>query len=181
MLGAVSGGVKDARDAPRVREVVRYPDAVLKLPASEIAPGPWARALCDDMVATMRASPACVGIAAPQVGVPVRAFVLDVTGHRKAVSCVGLVVLLNPVIETTEGRDVAREGCMSLPEYTGNVGRAAWVRVRGVTPEGEERVVEADAFEARALQHEIDHLDGLLFLDRISSVSNDLFHRKRYR
>lgn len=164
-----------------VREVVNYPDAVLKIPASDVEPGPWARRLCDDLIATMRAGPASVGIAAPQIGVPARAFVLDVTGHRKAKSCSGLVALINPVIELGPDREVAREGCMSLPDYTGNVGRALWVRVTGQTPDGEERIIEADAFEARALQHEVDHLDGMLFLDRIASASSDLFLRKRYR
>lgn len=164
-----------------VREVVRYPEAVLKLPASDVEPGPWAQRLCDDLVETMRASPACVGIAAPQIGVPARAFCMDVTGHRKAVSCAGLVVLINPVIELGADREVAREGCMSLPDYTGNVGRALTVRVTGQTPNGEARTIEADAFEARALQHEIDHLNGMLFLDRIASATNDLFLRKRYR
>jgi peptide deformylase len=164
-----------------VREVVRYPDAVLKIPASDVEPGTWATRLCEDLVDTMRASPACVGIAAPQIGVPARAFCMDVTGHRKAVSCAGLVVLINPTIELGDEREIAREGCMSLPDYTGNVGRALTVRVVGQTPEGEERVIEADAFEARALQHEIDHLNGMLFLDRIASASSDLFLRKRYR
>jgi peptide deformylase len=129
----------------------------------------------------MRASPACVGLAAPQIGVSARAFCMDVTGHRKARSCSGLVVLLNAVIVAHAGSAVTREGCMSLPDFTGNVRRATDVTVRGTTPEGTEQEITADAFEARALQHEIDHLDGLLFLDRVSSLSADLFPRKRYR
>lgn len=162
------------------RDVVRYPAPVLKAQAAPIAPGDEALALARDLVDTMRASPACVGIAAPQIGAGLRAFCMDVTGHRKARSCHGLVVLLNPVVVAREGADVAREGCMSLPDFTGNVGRATRLVVEGLTPEGEVRVIDADAFEARALQHEIDHLDGLLFLDRIASVSRDLFPRKRY-
>ena len=164
-----------------VRPVVRYPASVLKASASPIEPGREAEAICTDLVDTMRASPACVGLAAPQIGASARAFCMDVTGHPKARSCSGLIVLLNPVIVVRDGSAVTREGCMSLPDFTGNVRRATEVIVRGTAPEGSERVVTADAFEARALQHEIDHLDGLLFLDRVSSLTADLFPRKRYR
>ena len=163
-----------------VRAVVRYPAAVLKSPAASLEPGPDAERICHDLVDTMRASPACVGLAAPQIGEGARAFCMDVTGHRRARSCSGLIVMINPRIESAEGTEVVREGCMSLPDFTGNVRRATAVVVRGLTPEGEERVIEADAFEARALQHEIDHLDGYLFLDRVASIASDVFPRKRY-
>ncbi|HEX9776128.1 MAG TPA: peptide deformylase [Actinomycetota bacterium] len=163
-----------------VLPVVRYPAAVLKTRAEEIEPGAEAEALARDLVDTMRASPACVGIAAPQVGAGVRAFCMDVTGHKKAVACHGLVVMINPVIVSTAGATVTREGCMSLPDFTGNVRRAAEVVVEGRLPDGTPLRIETDAFEARALQHEIDHLDGLLFLDRVASISADLFPRKRY-
>jgi peptide deformylase len=164
-----------------VRPVVRYPATVLKTPAAFLEPGDETTALCKDLVDTMQASPACVGIAAPQIGVGARAFCMDVTGHPKARSCQGLVVLLNPVVLETDGTHVAREGCMSLPDFTGNVRRAQTLTVRGITPDGNEHEISADAFEARALQHEIDHLEGLLFLDRVSSLTADLFPRKRYR
>lgn len=164
-----------------VRDVVRYPAAVLKTPAESIAPGPDAADLSADLVDTMRASPACVGLAAPQIGRGFRAFAMDVTGHRKARSCAGLIVMINPEIVEHDGSEVAREGCMSLPDFTGNVRRATWVRVRGTTPDGHPVVVEADAFEARALQHEIDHVNGLLFLDRVVSKTADVFERRRYR
>jgi peptide deformylase len=164
-----------------VRPVLHYPASVLKASASPIEPGIEADTLCADLVDTMRASPACVGLAAPQIGVSARAFCMDVSGHPKARSYAGLVVLLNPVILAQDGSAVTREGCMSLPDFTGNVRRATAVTVRGTTPDGAEREINADAFEARALQHEIDHLDGLLFLDRVSSLTADLFPRKRYR
>jgi peptide deformylase len=154
---------------------------VLKATAAALEPGPEAEALCADLVDTMRASPACVGLAAPQIGVGARAFCIDVSGHPKTRSSAGLVVLLNPVIVAHEGSAVTREGCMSLPDFTGNVRRASAVTIRGTTPEGKEREITADAFEARAAQHEIDHLDGLLFLDRVSSLTADLFPRRRYR
>ncbi len=139
-----------------------------------------ARALAADLVATMRASPACVGLAAPQIGIALRAFVVDVTGHRKARSCHGELVLFDPEVVVASAPAVAREGCLSVPDLTGDVPRATSVVVRGLTTEGTERVVEVDAFEARAVLHEIDHLDGLLFLDRV--VSHDaVFRRKVYR
>jgi peptide deformylase len=143
-------------------------------------PGAQAEALAADLVDTMRASPACVGIAAPQIGVPARAFCLDVSAHRRAKTNHGLVVIINPVVVATESREVLREGCMSLPDLTANVGRALHVTVEGLTPAGEKLRIEAEGFEARAFQHEIDHLDGLLFLDRVSSMLADVFPRKRY-
>jgi peptide deformylase len=164
-----------------VRPVLRYPASILKASAWQIEVGPEAEALCADLVDTMRASPGCVGLAAPQIGSGARAFCMDVTGHPKARSCAGLVVLLNPVIVANDGSAVTREGCMSLPDFTGNVRRATTVTVRGTGSDGTEQEITADAFEARALQHEIDHLDGLLFLDRVSSLTADLFPRKRYR
>lgn len=137
--------------------------------------------LAEDLVATMRVSPACVGLAANQVGVARRVFCMDVTGHRKAGTCHGLVVLANPVVVVAERPEVAREGCMSVPDLTGNVVRAGRVVVRGVVPgTGEEREVDADAIEARCLLHEIDHLDGLLFLDRVEGP-HTVFPRRRYR
>ena len=163
-----------------VRPVLHYPAPVLKAVAAPIDAND-SEQLCADLVDTMRAAPACVGLAAPQIGVGARAFCMDVTGHKKAQSCSGLVVLINPIIVSRDGSDVAREGCMSLPDITGNVRRATTIVVRGTTPDGIAREIAADAFEARALQHEIDHLDGLLFLDRVSSLTADLFPRKRYR
>jgi peptide deformylase len=163
-----------------VRDVVRYPHPLLKRAAAPAAPGPAAEALARDLVDTMRASPACVGLAAPQIGVPERALCVDVSGHRRARSSHGLVVLLNPVVLAATGREVLREGCMSLPHLTANVARATRLVVEGTTPAGEPRRIEAEGFEARALQHEIDHLDGLLFLDRVSSLLADVFPRRRY-
>ena len=138
------------------------------------------RAACVDLVDTMRASPACVGLAANQIGVPWRIFAVDVTGHRKARSCAGEVVLVNPVLVASSHAELAREGCMSVPDLTGDVPRATSVVVAGLTPQGERRTIEADAFEARALLHELDHLDGLVFLDRVASHAA-VFRRRVYR
>jgi peptide deformylase len=157
------------------------PDPVLSSVCAPADPRhPAVAALADAMVALMRTSPGCVGIAAPQVGQPVSLFVLDVTGARRVESCAGLVVLCSPVLLSSSGREIRREGCLSVPDLTGDVPRATVVRVSGLVPgTGEERVVEADAFEARALQHELDHLQGLLFLDRVAGA-HALFPRKRY-
>jgi peptide deformylase len=165
-----------------VRPVVRLPDPVLKRVADPVAGiGEEERALAADLLDTMRVSPGCVGLAAPQIGVSIRAFSLDVTGHKKADSCHGEFVLFNPELVLARTLATAREGCMSVPDFTGNVARASEVVVRGLDIDGATRVVEANAFEARALLHEIDHLDGLLFLDRVSSLKTDVFRRKTYQ
>lgn len=162
-----------------VREVVRYPDPILKQRLLDLTPGQEADALARDLVDTMQASPHSVGIAANQIGSAGRMFVMDVTGHKKARSQHGLVVMMNPQILHVEESEIAREGCMSVPDFTGDVRRALRMTVQGQRPDGATFIVEADAFEARALQHEIDHLNGLLFLDRIESPTS-LFQRKRY-
>jgi peptide deformylase len=162
------------------REVLRYPHATLKTVAADVEPGPAAEELARDLIDTMLASPACVGIAAPQIGVSSRAFCLDVSKHGRAKTNHGLVVMINPAIVERAGRDVLREGCMSLPDLTANVGRATTIVVEGFTPGGDKLRIEAEGFEARAFQHEIDHLDGMLFLDRVSSLTADVFSRKRY-
>lgn len=164
------------------RPVLRLPHPVLKRVAEPVpAVGDDERALARDLVDTMRVSPACVGIAAPQIGVSLRAFCMDITGHKKASSCHGEVVMFNPEVVLARLPEVAREGCMSVPDLTGNVARATEVVVRGLDLDGQVRVIEADAFEARALLHEIDHLDGMLFLDRVSSLKTDVFRRRTYR
>ncbi|MDP3713999.1 MAG: peptide deformylase [Mycobacteriales bacterium] len=157
------------------------PDPVLSGTMADADPtDPALVVLADAMVAMMRASPGCVGIAAPQVGHAVRLFVLDVTGARRVRTCAGLVVLCQPEVLASEGKEVRREGCLSVPDLTGDVARATSITVTGLVPgTGERRTYEADAFEARAFQHELDHLDGLLFLDRVAGA-HALFARKTY-
>jgi peptide deformylase len=129
----------------------------------------------------MRVSPACVGLAATQVGEPARIFCLDVTGHPKARSCAGLVVMCNPRIVWQSEGVTMREGCMSVPHLTGNVLRARRVVVEGEEPGSGDFVrIEADGIEARCLLHEIDHLDGYVFVDRVTNPVKDLFARKKY-
>ena len=163
-----------------VRPVLRIPERVLKTPAEPVGDAVDA-ALAEDLVDTMRASPACVGLAAPQIGVSRRAFALDVSSHPKVTTVHGLVVMFDPVIVERSGRKVGREGCMSVPDLTANVARATSIVVQGRSPEGETLVIATDGFEARAFQHEIDHLDGLLILDRVASLETDVFARKVYR
>jgi peptide deformylase len=103
-----------------------------------------------------------------------------VTGHRKARSCHGELVVVNPVLVEASEPGLAREGCMSVPDLTGDVARATRVVVEGLAPDGTPLVVEADAFEARALLHELDHLDGRVFLDRVASPSS-VFRRRVYK
>ena len=164
-----------------VRPAVHAPATVLSRPCADVDPlDPAVAALARDLVATMRASPGCVGLAANQVGVGSRLFVLDVGGHPKTRSCAGLVVLANPRLVAASQRKKGREGCLSVPDLTGDVARARKVTVEGAVPgTGETRVVEAHAFEAVALQHELDHLDGLLFLDRVAGA-HALFSRRTY-
>jgi peptide deformylase len=156
----------------RVRPVVRAPAAVLTRRAEDVDPrDPEVVQLAADLLATQRVSPGCVGLAAPQIGVGWRLFSLDVTGHPKTRSCHGPVVLANPSVVAASRKERGREGCMSVPELTGDVRRATQVLVAGVVPvTGAALTVETDAFEARAFQHEIDHLDGLLFLDRVAGA-----------
>ncbi len=162
------------------RRVIPYPARVLKGiagPVGEI--GPRERALAQDLVDTMYDAPGCVGLAAPQLGVASRAFALDVSVMRKPPpGNHGLVVLFDPELVLATGSDLKREGCMSVPDYTCDIRRATDVVVRGTTPEGGTRVIEATGFEARAFQHELDHLDGILVLDRVAARA-DVFPRKR--
>jgi len=161
-----------------------FPDPVLKEKASPVE-GVTAEvsAFVDDLLDTMRSSPGGVGIAAPQVGISRRIVIVDVSAHRRGSQEQnhGLLVLLNPEILAMGGKQIVREGCMSIPDYTANVQRAQWVLVDALGRDGERRVIESIGFEAVAIQHEMDHLDGILFLDRVVSVKTDLFRRKKYR
>jgi peptide deformylase len=163
-----------------VRPVVRLPSRVLKLRAESVGDVLDAE-LAGDLIDTMQASPACVGLAAPQIGISKRAFALDVTGHPKTKKCHGLVVMFDPVIIEAGGRKVGREGCMSVPDLTADVARATEIVVRGRSEAGEDLLITTSGFEARAFQHEIDHLDGLLILDRVESLATDVFRRKVYK
>jgi peptide deformylase len=161
------------------RAVLLHPDPRLKQVAHAAADGELARRVAADLVDTMRAGPRTVGVAAPQIGELVRIVVVDCSTHPKATEHHGLMALVNPVIVEASGSEIGREGCLSIPEITANVRRATTVVVEASDPGGAPLRIAAAGFEARALQHEIDHLDGILILDRVASLDTDVFRRKR--
>jgi peptide deformylase len=161
-----------------------FPDPVLKEKAAPVERvTPEVSSFISDLLETMRNSPGGVGIAAPQVGMLRRIVIVDVSAHRRGSleQNHGLQVLVNPEILAMGGKQIVREGCMSVPDYTANVQRAQWVLVDAIGRDGERKIIESIGFEAVAIQHEMDHLDGVLFLDRVVSVKTDLFRRKKYR
>lgn len=164
-----------------VRPVLTVPHPILTAAADPVGRlDDVAHALARDLFDTMAASPACVGLAAPQIGVSRRVFVVDVTGHRKARSDHGPFVLFDPVLVARGPTELAREGCMSVPDLTGDVARPVRLTVRGSDLDGSMRTLEVVGFEARAVLHELDHLDGRLFLDRVAGPHH-VFARRVYR
>ena len=164
-----------------VRQVLRFPHPALKLTAQAVRSAIEAGRVGADLVDTMRSFPGCVGLAATQLDEMARMVVVDVSEHPRAETSHGLLVLANPRLVHKEGGVVAREGCLSIPALTANVRRATRVVIEAFTLELEPVEVDAEGFEARCLQHELDHLDGLLFLDRVDSLARDVFRRKTYR
>jgi peptide deformylase len=163
-------------------EILTYPDPRLKQESTPVDEFDDAlRAFIDDLEETRLAGPAAVGIAAPQVGRFQRIVIVDCSNLRRPVDNHGHLILVNPEIAEWDGYAVGREGCLSVPDYTGNVIRAEKIRLEACDPQGEPLSFDMRSFEARAVQHEMDHLDGLLFLDRLVSRRNDLFRRKNYQ
>lgn len=165
----------------RVLDLVRAPHQVLSTPAEKVDPlDSGVVQLAADLVATMRVSPGCVGLAACQVGVGRHVFGVDVAGHAKARTTHGTFVLCNARVVDATRKEKGREGCMSVPDLTGDVKRASRLTVMGQLPRsGVDVVVETDGFEARAMQHEIDHCEGMLFLDRVAGA-HGVYPRKTY-
>ncbi|MGO9613299.1 MAG: peptide deformylase [Dissulfurispiraceae bacterium] len=157
--------------------VRKYPDEVLKKKAQPLTEidGSLQR-LIDDMIETMYAAPG-IGLAAPQVDVSKRLVVIDVSIRDETQP---LIVLINPEIVEADGIVEYEEGCLSVPQYTALVKRAEKVLVRGFNRDGKQVEIEGTGLLARALQHEIDHLDGVLFVDRLSYVKREFF-KKRYQ
>jgi len=138
------------------------------------------RDFINDLEETMRSSPGGVGIAAPQVARFDRLVIVDVSSKPK-IKHHGRLVLINPEILEWQGMEKGREGCMSVPDYTGNVIRAKAIKLKAYDEFGTLQYYDCEGYEARAIQHEVDHLDGLLFLDRLVSRRADLFQRKVYQ
>jgi len=158
-----------------LRPILRLGDATLQRPAEPVETiTPEIERLIDDMVETMYAAPG-IGLAAPQVGVPLRVFVIDLSVGR---DLDGLITLINPEFVEREGMQLEEEGCLSLPGFTATVARPERAVVRGLTRSGTSRQIEGTGLLARAFQHEMDHLDGRLFTDRLRGIKRDLIVRK---
>jgi peptide deformylase len=158
-----------------IRPILKYGDSVLHERTSPIdSITPDVDRLIDDMIETMYAAPG-VGLAAPQVGVPLRLFVVDISVGRDPN---GLVVMINPELTERDGMQLEEEGCLSVPGFNATVVRPARVVVKGLDREGVEQVREGTGLLARAFQHEMDHLDGTLFVDRLRGIKRDLIVRK---
>jgi len=158
-----------------LRPVARLGAAVLRRPAQPVEVFDAALGqLIDDMIDTMYAAPG-IGLAAPQVDVPLRVCVIDLSVGKRGGE---LLTLVNPEFVSRDGMQLEEEGCLSLPGFTATVPRPASVAVRAADRRGESRVIEATGLLARALQHEMDHLDGRLFLDRLRGIQRELIVRK---
>lgn len=165
-----------------VLDILKLPDERLKQVSSPVTTFDEALlSFIDDLEETRLAGPAAVGIAAPQVGRFIRVLIMDCSLTRKPVPNHGKLVLVNPEITEWEGHEVGREGCLSIPDYTGNVLRATHITLTAQDPQGEPLSFDMEGFEARCAQHEMDHLDGMLFIDRVVSRRTDLFQRKVYK
>jgi len=162
-------------------DILKYPDERLKRVSTEVETfDDELRRFITVLEEAMRAGPGGVGIAAPQVGRFQRIAIVDVSSKPKMVNH-GCMILINPEITEWEGMAMGREGCMSVPDFTGNVIRAEKVTFTAFDEFGEQHEYRSEGYEARAIQHEVDHLDGMLFLDRLVSRRTDLFQRKVYQ
>lgn len=158
-----------------IRPILRYGEGVLHRRADPVEQiTPEIGRLIDDMVETMYAAPG-IGLAAPQIGVPLRVFVVDLSVGRQASD---LIVLINPEFVAREGMQLEEEGCLSVPGFSATVARPARVVVKGQDRDGREREIEGTGLLARALQHEMDHLEGTLFVDRLRGIKRDLIVRR---
>lgn len=165
-----------------VRDVLVYPDPILKEISEDVTTlTDEVRQTVADLRDTMDASSHSVGIAAPQIGKLLRIIVVDASKNKKCENNHGKMVMINPEILKWEGILQFREGCMSVPDYTGNVNRARKIVVQYQDENLEQKALEAEEFEAVLIQHEMDHLDGVLFIDRVVSKRTDLFRRKKYK
>jgi peptide deformylase len=158
-----------------LRPILRLGDSILGAPARTVAAiTPEIETLIDDMIETMYAAPG-IGLAAPQVGVSLRIFVIDLSLGKDPAA---LHAMINPEFVEREGMQLEEEGCLSVPGFTATVARPKRAVVKGLNRHGEEYTIEGTGLLARALQHEVDHLNSCLFVDRLRGISRDLILRK---
>lgn len=158
-----------------IRPIIKYGQPVLHAPARPVESiDDGVHALIEDMVKTMYVAPG-IGLAAPQIGVPLRLFVVDLSVGRSSGE---LIVMINPETVAREGMQTEEEGCLSVPGFNATVVRPSRVVVKGLDPDGRERTIEGEGLLARAFQHEMDHLDGTVFLDRLRGIKRDMIVRK---
>jgi peptide deformylase len=158
-----------------IRPILKFGEAPLHNAAAEVKElTEDVQTVINDMIDTMYAAPG-IGLAAPQIGVPLRIFVVDLSVGRKADD---LMVFINPVFMERDGVQLEEEGCLSVPGFNATVARPSRVVIKGLDRTGMERTVEANELLARAFQHEMDHLDGKLFLDRVRGIKRDLIVKK---
>jgi len=161
-----------------VRPILRYGEHPLHKPAAPVAAvDDDVRRLVDDMIATMYAAPG-IGLAAPQLGVPLRVFVVDVSVGRNPAD---LLVMINPVFLERDGMQLEEEGCLSLPGFNATVVRPSRAVIKGLDKTGKEHTIEGRDLLARAFQHEMDHLDGMVFVDRLRGIKKDMIVRKIHK
>ena len=164
-----------------VLRILTIPDPVLYKPCDRIAKiDDNIVSFAKDLLETMHFYKNCVGLAAPQAGKNFRLVVVNVGLYPKPHPNNGEMVLINPSLKLSPGRKVGREGCLSVPDMTGNVYRADQAELEALNLDGNIIKFTATGFEAVVLQHEIDHLDGIVFLDRVVSLKTDVFRRKTY-
>ncbi len=164
-----------------ILQIFEYPDPILKKKCEKVSLfNTELDVYVKDLTETMQFHKYCVGLAAPQAGILKRIITIDVTRARKPQPGNGLLVLINPTIIESSNFKIVREGCLSIPDFTANVKRAMSIKVQFHNVKGETIILNTQNFEAHAIQHEMDHLDGVLFLDRITSPATDLFRRAKY-
>jgi peptide deformylase len=158
-----------------IRPILRYGDEILRQPAAPVDDiTPEIQQLIDDMIETMYAAPG-IGLAAPQVGVPLRIFVADVSGGHNAAE---LLTFINPEFVARDGAQREEEGCLSVPGFNASVLRSSRAVLKGLGRDGREQVVDATGLLARCFEHEMDHLEGTLFVDKLRGLQKDLIVRK---
>jgi peptide deformylase len=155
-----------------------FPDSILRKVSNPVTQIDHSlRSFIDRLIETMRHQPGGIGIAAPQVGILKRIAVVDVS---LKVPGTRLLILINPVIISVQDYQINREGCMSLPDYTANIKRAQRLVLKWQDVDFREHEKTVEGLEARCIQHEVDHLNGMLFLDRVGCINSDVFRRKKY-